>query len=240
MNDLIVTSTPTRVAMLLDETSSMLSLKSTTLSALSEYITELKQGTEQIIFSLVAFSSIRTHTLVKSQPIKAVDIDVIREEYKPAGSTPLIDAAMKLILATEKIVQPGEKVIIALQTDGEENCSVEFKLADLQAKIKAKSDEGWQFVFMGAGLDAYQAAAQYGISAGSTVSYGKDAASTQNVFRSMASNTRSYSAGQSTDMNWSAQQKADAGDQYWKPTGAPDPQPSEAPKTKSTVDDIDI
>lgn len=227
----------THVAMLLDESSSMAPHKTTTLSALNEYIQTLKNEGGTIHLTLVAFSSVRTHFLDRDVPINEV-VAISDEMYQPNGSTPLIDAAMKLIKAAEEKAKPGEKVIIALQTDGEENCSKEFKLSDLQAKIKEMSDAGWQFVFLGAGLDAYQAAASYGIHAGATLSYGTDAKSTRRAFQAMASNTALYASGGAATMDWSDGQKEDAGD-VWKPDPAADAEsgPSAA---ISLVDDIEI
>lgn len=239
-----MTAPITHVALLLDESSSMAPHKTTTLSALNEYIATLNQAPEGIHLTLVAFSSIRTHFIVRNVQLGPdIKVVVTDEMYQPSGSTPLIDAAMKLILAAEKKAQPGDKVIIALQTDGEENCSVEFKLEDLQRKIKEKSDEGWQFVFMGAGLDAYQAAGRYGISSGATMSYSTDQAKTMEAFRGLASNTRSYVSGQSVSMDWSDRQKDASGD-VWRQQPVDPVKPADViPVTdqkKSLVGDFDI
>ena len=231
----------TRTAFLLDETSSMIAHKTNTISGLREYIDTLKAGDTDIDFSLITFSNIRTQTVVKNAPIKVVDVDAIAAAYKPQGSTPLIDAAMKTIKAMDEAAKPGERVVIVFQTDGEEYCSTEFKLADLQAAIKAKSDLGWQFVFLGAGLDAYQAAAKYGIHAGQTMSYGIDALSTRSAFRGMGETTQSFASGDTDDVSFSAEQKQAAGD-IWQPQ--PDlPKASSghgttALKPKPIVDDI--
>lgn len=214
----MTTAKTTRIAMLLDESGSMLEIKNTTLDALNTYLQALKESSEDIRYSLVSFSAMRTQVVIKDSPIKAVDIDHIRNQYNPQGGTPLIDAAVKLIRATEKVVQPADNVIIVIQTDGQENSSTEYRLADLQALIKEKSDLGWQFLFMGCDIDAYDAARQYGIAAGQTVSYGKGRIETQSVFDTMAQNTRAYAAGEAADMSWSAEQKQEAGDQYVGPT----------------------
>lgn len=246
----------TRIGFLLDESSSMEVHKTVTLSALGEYIKTLQEGADDIDFSLVVFSNVRTKTLVKSTPIKVVDVDAIVAEYAPRGSTPLIEAALKTIKGMEAVIQPAEKAVIVLQTDGEENCSsAEYKLADLQAAIKEKSDLGWQFVFLGAGLDAYQAAASYGLSAAQTVSHGVSGQSVNSTYRSLAQNTQAFASGQAATMDWSEQQKDDAGDIYAEQhpgvvlTPPPaDPidvsqmtiTPVKKPKPKPMVDDISL
>lgn len=246
-----MTTQAARVAFLLDATSSMMTVKSQTISAFNEYINTLKQGVDYL-FSLVTFNTIETKVVYKHVPIGDVE-PLTDASYQPIGSTPLIDAAMKLIRAVEEAVQPNERVVFVIQTDGEENSSTEFKLADLQAAIKAKSDAGWQFVFIGAGLDAYAAAQMYGVKQGSTMSYSMDAASTKSAFRSLAANTQAYASGEQATMDWNEQQLADAGDQFRKSIdGSPMPgaaQPESksqarrheaAEKAKSLVDDIKL
>ncbi len=254
-----MTQPKTRVGFLLDESSSMAPHLKNTLTALGSYINALKEGDDlDIDFSLVTFSNIRTRTVIKSTPVKAVDVDVIAAAYQPNGSTPLIEACLKLIKGMEAVVQPDEKVIVVFQTDGQENCSgSEFTLADLQAQIKAKSDLGWQFVFLGAGLDAYQAAQSYGIPAGRVVSHGISGQSVGSTYDSLARNTRDFASGQAATMDWHECQKEDAGDIYAHQhpgvplTPPPDspvdltqtvvqPQPTAPQPTPPMVDDISL
>ncbi len=50
-----------------------------------------------------------------------------------------------------------------VQTNGQENVSVEYSTADLALLVKEKQAAGWQFVFLGAGLDAFEAADAAGL-----------------------------------------------------------------------------
>jgi hypothetical protein len=140
------------------------------------------------------------------------------ENYVPSAATPLIDAAYKTIQAVADSVKDEEtKVVICIQTDGQENSSTEHTWADLNALIKEKTALGWQFNFMGAGIDAYQQSAQMGIAAAATLSYDKHSpAATMSAFRAAASNTSQYASGQASNTNYSLAQKHAAGDRFHK------------------------
>jgi hypothetical protein len=103
-------------------------------------------------------------------------------------------------------------VVIVLQTDGEENCSTQHKLTELIALIKEKSDAGRQFVFLGAGLDAYAQARRYGIQTSKAMSYGKGERQTRAAFRGLGPVTASYALGAAGSMDFTDMQKAAAGD----------------------------
>ena len=105
------------------------------------------------------------------------------------------DAAVKIIKATdEAVVHRGDdpNVVIVMQTDGEENVSVEYTRADLAALIKEKKAAGWEFVFLGAGLDAFEAARASGIhlSADRVMSYSRK--SSAEAFAATARNVQEF------------------------------------------------
>src|SRR5262249_48815401 len=147
--------------------------------------------TDPVRFTLVKFNSSHTNKVYGATPINDV-IDLTDATYVPDGGTPLIDAAVKLIHATAdyisknfKTEQPGVQVVI--QTDGEENSSREYSYADLTALIKEKEGQGWSFVFIGAGIDAYSQSAKMGFSVANTMSY--DPANTAEAFATVSAST---------------------------------------------------
>ena len=83
--------------------------------------------------------------------------------------------------------------MICIQTDGEENASEEHNWDELSALVKEKRALGWQFNFMGAGIDAYDQGARMGIAADQTLSYDpKDPAANKAAFMAAAESTRLY------------------------------------------------
>lgn len=207
----------TLVSFLLDRTGSMESIKTDTIGSFNTYLEGLKAGDTDIKFSMSQFDSDRgtqeTYTRINIKEVKKLTT----EDYKPFGGTNLIDAAYQLIKNTESFVDSQmikPKVIIVIQTDGEENASREHTWEQLNSLIKSKQEIGWQFNFMGAGIDAYKQSQRMGISALNTVSYSKDAGATRAAYMNLSHNHTAFAAGATMDVAFSAEQKLQAKDQF--------------------------
>jgi hypothetical protein len=238
------------VTLLLDKSGSMSAVRDATIEAVNAYLDTLKEQSGTL-FSLVQFDSNGLEKTCVRTPIEqSPRLD--KSNYIPAASTPLVDAAVKTIHAVDASLSQFEKrpkVVFAIQTDGQENASTEYTMADLNKLIKDKTVEGWQFVFMGCGIDAYDQAAQMGIATADTMSYNATAESTKSAFASAAMNTRSYLNGASATASFSAAQRNAAGDAYWdkrKTSGGPSipsagPQSTTKAKSKPRiVDDVTL
>lgn len=209
----------TLVTLLLDRSGSMQSVKDDTIGAINSYIEELKSSKSKIHFSLILFDSFgggcdleKVYVAEKIKHVKPLK----SKDFNPRGGTPLIDASYKTIRAVEESLKGKDaNVVFAIQTDGNENQSVENSWKDLKSLISEKEESGWEFVFMGCGIDAYNQGERMGISKSKTVSYGKDKMATMAAFRATAQNTAMYSSGVMADLSYSDKQKADSGD-MWK------------------------
>jgi hypothetical protein len=195
----------TLVTFLLDRTGSMGVVREATITGFNEYLESLVG--EDIRFTLVQFDSSSTDVLCANKPVAEV-LPLTHETYQPRASTPLYDAACKTIDA----VQTDDKVIFVILTDGQDNCSRAFTHADLAERVRDKTAAGWQFVFLGAGIDAYAVASSLGISRGSTMSYNKSDRGTRHTFGAVARNTGLVASGAAATMDFSDDQKAAAGD----------------------------
>ena len=190
------------VSFLLDETGSMHSIKEDTVGGFNEYVDTLKEDGDDIAFSLVSFNSNGAKSRYVAEPIDAVR-PLTNENYRPDAMTPLIDASVKIIKATAKAVKKRKDdplVLVVIQTDGYENCSRKHTAADLAALVREKTEAGWEFVFLGAGLDAFDAAQRAGvrIDRKKTVQYDRDYS--RAVFRETAANSREFL--KSADRDW--------------------------------------
>jgi hypothetical protein len=183
-------SGPTLVAFLLDETGSMMSCKQATISGFNEYIQTLKNTKQDINFTLTKFNSMKSeivHDCVELKDVKELN----DQTYIPDNGTPLYDAIGSTIRSTEKNKESKKrKILVVIQTDGEENASKEFSRQNICDLIKEKEKAGWTFVFLGANIDAYQVANSIGVKASNTANY--STAKTGHVFRSMALATGHY------------------------------------------------
>jgi hypothetical protein len=205
------------VAFLLDRTGSMQSVKAQTIAGFNAYLSGLQAEGADISFSLIQFDSASIDVLHANAPVAEV-APLTEDSYQPRASTPLIDAAVKTIRAVEAAVAEREvapKVVVTFQTDGEENCSTEHDWIELNLLVKEKIGLGWQFNFLGAGIDAYQQGARMGLSDDAVVSYDKeDHAATREVFASRAVRTRAFASGAVADMAIPLAEKRSAGDRY--------------------------
>lgn len=242
--------TKTLVTFVLDKSGSMQSCYAATVEAFNAYISELKKEPDDLAFSLIQFDTVSIETTWKNAPLSDVT-GLGPDNYKPNGGTPLIDAAYKAIKATEKRANEltSPKVIICIQTDGQENSSREYTWDQLNDLIKEKTAQGWQFNFMGVGLDAYTQAARFGLSAAQTMAYdNSDLGATRSAFAASASNARLYASGARGSTVYSAEQKMEAGDKFdaaAKAAQIPGVTPNGfvplTPKAKqAVVDDIDL
>lgn len=229
----------TLVTFLLDRSGSMELARDDTIGAFNAYLDTLKQG-DGIEFTFVQFDSMSLDKVCVRLPIKDVK-PLTYATYVPRATTPLIDAAYKTIKAVEASLNGDAetKVVICIQTDGEENCSREYTWEELNTLIKEKSELGWQFNFMGVGIDAYNQGAKMGIQRGSTVSYAiNDSAANLAAFSATASNTMAFATGQARNTMYSGDQKQGAGDVFDTPgTGAT---PPKKPRVKPIVDDLKL
>lgn len=208
----------TLVTLLLDGSGSMDLIKDDTIGAINAYTGTLKKAGEDIRFSLVKFSSQGSGMMDLEKIFVAKKVSKIPamtdEDYVPRGGTPLIDAACTTIQAIAASLEGRDdtKVVVAIQTDGNENSSCEFTWNDLKRLISEKEEMGWEFLFMGCGINAYDQGSKMGIKASKTLSYGKNQAETRAAFAATAENTALYALGAAACMDYSALQKRSAGD----------------------------
>lgn len=185
-----MTATPTTlITFILDETGSMQSIKDDTIGGFNEFLEQMRRQEGATRFTLIKFDSNRLAVVHRAVPITAVP-DLTDETYQPGAATPLIDACMVGIHAAEEAAGPGDQVSIVIQTDGRENASTHYLNGDLATKVKEKTNLGWMFTFLGAGIDAFAQAEQIGIDADHTLRYGRSRS--RDAFRATASKNQRF------------------------------------------------
>ena len=197
---------------LLDRSGSMQKIADSTIESFNAYMTDMRKVSD-LLATLIIFDSTSIDTLYKREPIAEVPA-LTHETFIPRHGTPLIDAACKTIQGAIEAYKPTDKVIIAILTDGLENESREHTRADLAALVKQVTAFGWQVVFLGASIDAYQDAGRAGIAAGRTMSYNsRDKAATRVMFAGVAGQSINFYE-DGAAMDFSSELKAEAGDQF--------------------------
>lgn len=182
------------VGFCLDETLSMADCWAPTIEGFNAYVESLKGQDGKTTVTLTQFSA--THSEPRFRTVhNATDIGKVAKlttkTYRPRGNTPLFDAIGHPITSLAAETKGSDvSVIVVIQTDGEENASVEYSRDDIVKLIRKKEKKGWLFVYLGANQDAVTAerlSTSMGMSQGASFDYaGSDSAG---VFVAMASST---------------------------------------------------
>ena len=171
------------VVFVLDRSGSMGSLQEKTIDGVNEYVSGLKKTDGDAKFTLASFSdgsswgSVKNGDTVKyivDGTVMADVRDLTKEDYDPAGGTPLYDAigiVVDKIEADYATKKKKPRVLMMIMTDGLENASKKHTKESISTLIKRKEEEGWQVGYMGANQDAWAVASSIGIRKGNSLNY---------------------------------------------------------------------
>ncbi len=168
----------TELVFILDKSGSMMGLEKDTIGGFNSLLK--KQKSEEGVARVTTVLFDHHYTMLHDRlPIKDVN-PLTKEEYTPAGTTALLDAVGRTIdsllenlIGTPKEAYPS--VMFVIITDGEENASKDYSLDRVRKRIEfCKESEGWEFIYLGANVDAFAAAATIGIGKARTASYHAD------------------------------------------------------------------
>ena len=171
------------ITVVLDRSGSMSSLSDEVIGAFNSFVDEQKQVAGTAVFSLVQFDDQYEVYLDAVELGKVGHLD--RTTYVPRGLTALYDAVGTAIVATGKRLaamdeaERPEKIVFLIQTDGAENASSRYDGRTIQAMIRHQREKyAWEFVFLGANIDAIETARHIGIDADHAADYCCDSAGT--------------------------------------------------------------
>jgi len=169
----------TSIIVLLDESGSMGACISDSIFGFNLFLDEQIKQPGECEISLMKFST-HAEFEYKSKNIKDAP-KLSKENYSPMGGTALIDAIGKALdekgleLAALSEEQRPSKVVVVIITDGEENYSKKYTLAQIKEKIEHQTSVySWNFTYLGANQDAFASAQMYGIAQGSTMNFMAD------------------------------------------------------------------
>ena len=174
----------TELVFVLDRSGSMSGLESDTIGGYNALLDKQKKENGECIITTVLFDD-KYELLHDRINVKGV-LPISDREYYVRGCTALLDAVGKTISKignAQKNTADGEqaeKVMFVITTDGMENASHKYSFDKVRAMIeRQKICYGWEFVFLGANIDAIETAALFGISADRAVNYNADGKGTQ-------------------------------------------------------------
>lgn len=197
----------TELVFILDKSGSMAGLESDTIGGFNAMIEKQKKEEGECYVSTVLFSNFSE---VLHDRKKLSDISPLTDkDYQVGGCTALIDAiggAIHHIGNIHKYARsedvPAHTMFI-ITTDGMENASRMYSSAKVKSMIeRQKRKYGWEFLFIGANIDAVETAKHFGISENRAVNYNADAHGTGVVYAAMAQAVHCVRTQESLDDNW--------------------------------------
>jgi len=160
----------TEIVFVLDRSGSMGGREADVIGGFNRMISEQRKKTGVCNVSAVLFDDC-SEVLLNRVPVRDVR-PLTENEYNVRGCTAYYDALGRAIRHHIRVQRylpaenRAEKVLFVVMTDGMENASREFSGADLRRLVAEEQEKwGWEFVFIGAGIDAIRAAQDIGIKA---------------------------------------------------------------------------
>ena len=187
----------TELVFILDKSGSMGGLETDTIGGYNSMLAKQQEVEGECHITTVLFDN--NYELLHDRiDIKAVS-PISEKEYQVGGSTALLDAIGRTIHKISNAQKHtaddyrAEKVMFVIITDGEENSSREYSAEKIKAQIERQKEKyGWEFVFLGANIDAIETAGRFGISADRAQNYHSDSEGVELNFRIISEAVSKY------------------------------------------------
>ena len=197
----------TELVFILDRSGSMAGLESDTIGGFNAMIRKQKEEPGEAVVSTVLFDneSLVIHDRI---PLRQVP-EMTDREYTVRGCTALLDAiggAVRHIGLVHKYARPEdrpEKTLFVITTDGMENASRTYTYDRVREMINRQKEKyGWEFLFLGANIDAAREASRFGIHEDFAVNYHADHQGTGVVYEAVSQAVCNVRASMPMDRKW--------------------------------------
>ena len=197
----------TEIVFILDRSGSMAGLEKDTIGGFNAMIEKQKGEPGEALISTVLFDSVSEviHDRVDIRKIKPMT----DRDYYVRGCTALLDAVGKAIHHIGNVHKYAreedrpEKTLFVITTDGMENASRAYTYDRLKAMIERQKEKyGWEFIFLGANIDAAKEAARFGIHADCAANYHADHQGTAVVYEAVSEAVCNIRASRAMNGNW--------------------------------------
>lgn len=169
----------TEIVMILDRSGSMGGLESDTIGGFNSFIDKQKKEEGEAFVSVVLFDDV-AEILYDRAPIQKVE-KMNDRQYFVRGCTALLDAVGGAVKHTVKAQRKDkkdsrpDKTLFVIITDGLENASIRFTYREVKDMIEHEKEKyGWEFIFLGANIDAAAEAQRFGIHASRAAKFSND------------------------------------------------------------------
>lgn len=197
----------TELVFILDRSGSMGGLESDTIGGFNSMIDKQQKEQGDAVITTVLFDD-QYELLHDRINIKGVK-PITSEEYFVRGCTALLDAVGKTINKIGNVQkntsddEKAEKVMFVITTDGLENASKEYDYDRVKSMIKRQKEKyGWEFIFLGANIDAVSEAAKFGISEDRAANFNNDSEGTRLNYEVLSDTVSNIRNNKFVSSNW--------------------------------------
>lgn len=204
----------TEMVFILDRSGSMYGAEADVVGGFNSMLKKQKQEEGKAYVTTVLFNDCQ-HRLHDRLDIGAVP-EMKPDDFSTDGCTALLDAVgstIKHIAHIHKYARAEdvpEKTVVIITTDGLENASRRFTREQVKKLIEHEKEKyGWEFIFLGANIDAEETAAGIGISADRAVNFNPDDEGLELCFNAVSDVVSSVQRREAVNAKWSARVAAD-------------------------------
>ncbi|WP_413299616.1 vWA domain-containing protein [Bacillus sp. 1P10SD] len=197
----------TELVFILDKSGSMAGLEADTIGGYNAMLAKQQKAEGEAIVTTAVFNH---HYDLLHDRINVIGISPITEDdYEVGGTTALLDAigfTIQKIVNVQKRTseeEQADKVLFVITTDGMENASHEFTADKIKKMVQHQKDKySWEFLFLGANIDAVTTAARFGIEEDFAVDYHADEVGTQLNYEAVNEAVSNLRSGKKIERNW--------------------------------------
>ena len=204
----------TELVFILDRSGSMAGLERDTIGGFNAMLKKQKEVEGECRITTVLFDN-QINILHDRLDIQAIG-SLTEKDYQVGGSTALLDAIGSTINKIGNVQKHSShehrasKVLFVIITDGEENSSREFSSQRIKKMIEHQMKKyNWEFIFLGANIDAVETSKMYGIRPDRTQNYHADAKGVNLNFDVMSKTVANFRMNANIDEDWKEQIEKD-------------------------------
>ena len=204
----------TEIVFILDRSGSMAGLEDDTIGGFNAFVEKQKKEEGEALLSAVLFSN-NSEVIYDRADIRKVE-PMTDRQYRVGGCTALLDAiggAVHHIANVHKYAREEDRparTVFVITTDGLENASHAYSYDEVQRMVKHEQEKyGWEFLFLGANMDAIAAARSFGIRPDRAVRYKGDGLGTELNYQVVCEAVTSVRKRRTIAEDWCAPIEAD-------------------------------
>ena len=204
----------TELVLIVDKSGSMCGMEDDTIGGINALLAKHRESGVPTLVTVVLFDH-HVRVLANRRSIDQVP-QLTADSYEPGGCTALLDAVGKAIHHIGNVHKYArkedvpQKTLFVITTDGMENASREYDAEKVRRMIKGQKEKyGWEFLFLGANMDAVDTAARYGIERDRAVRYHSDAQGTSVNFQAVNQAIHAVRCDEPLTADWKKKIEAD-------------------------------